>query len=102
MKKVNGIEGDSFDSHIPKTPIVGGRRQFSCNTEALNGTVPRILEQAGFVKRKIVGREHQITIHSKSLKKTYQWIALHRKLWEERLDRLDDYLKNSMNKKAHA
>ncbi|MBP9854481.1 MAG: winged helix-turn-helix transcriptional regulator [Candidatus Omnitrophica bacterium] len=58
----------------------------------------RILEEAGFVRRNIVGREHQIIHQKKSLQKADQWIQEHRKFWEESLDRLETYLK-ATNKK---
>ena len=69
-------------------------RRFAISFPAVSKHI-RILEQAGFVKRKVVGREHRIAIQQKSMNKAFQWINDHRKLWEERLDRLDEYLKNS-------
>ncbi len=58
----------------------------------------RILEEAGFVKRRVKGREHFISAETKSLDKAQDWIEHHRKFWEESLDRLDEYLKESMKK----
>ena len=58
----------------------------------------RILEEAGFVKRDVKGREHLISAETKSLDKAQDWIEHHRKFWEESLDRLDEYLKESMRK----
>ncbi len=53
----------------------------------------RILEEAGFVRRNVIGREHQIVHEDKSLKKADQWLQEHRKFWEDSLDRLEIYLK---------
>lgn len=55
----------------------------------------RILEEAGFVKREVVGREHHIAIEEKSLDKAHQWIEGHRKFWVASLDRLEEYLKKN-------
>ena len=58
----------------------------------------RILEEAGFVSRKIVGREHQIIHQKKSLEKANQWLEEHRKFWESNLDKLEAYLKEKHTK----
>lgn len=39
----------------------------------------RILEEAGFVRRDIKGREHFISAESKSLEKAHGWIAHYRR-----------------------
>src|SRR5579863_5230760 len=56
----------------------------------------RVLEDAGFVKRKIVGREHHIAVEEKSLDKAYQWIEEHRKFWMDSMDRLEEYLQKTI------
>ncbi len=61
----------------------------------------RILEEAGFVKRNIKGREHRITIQQKSLDKAYQWIAVHRQFWMEKLNNLEEYLKKEKKNYEH-
>jgi predicted transcriptional regulator len=70
-------------------------RRFDISFPAVSRHI-RILEEAGFVNRRITGREHQIDIEKKSLDKAYDWIAVHRQFWMERLDRLEDYLEKSM------
>lgn len=52
----------------------------------------RVLEQSGLIRR---GREAQwrpCRIHAAPLKEAVDWIGQYRRHWEERLDRLDDYL----------
>jgi DNA-binding transcriptional ArsR family regulator len=66
-------------------------RRFDISFPAVSKHI-RILEDAGFVKRAVTGREHQITLKKTSLDKAHNWIEKHRKFWEDRLDRLDDYL----------
>jgi|SRR5579864_2822205 len=53
----------------------------------------KVLEQAGLIVR---GREAQwrpCRIEATALKPVDDWLSEYRRLWEERLDRLDDYLK---------
>jgi DNA-binding transcriptional ArsR family regulator len=52
----------------------------------------KVLEHAGLIAR---GREAQwrpCRIEPNALKGVDDWLAEYRRLWEERLDRLDDYL----------
>lgn len=52
----------------------------------------RVLEQSGLICR---GREAQwrpCRIQAAPLKEAVDWIAQYKRHWEERLDRLDDYL----------
>lgn len=52
----------------------------------------RVLEQSGLIRR---GREAQwrpCHIQAAPLKEAVDWIGQYRRHWEERLDRLDDYL----------
>lgn len=53
----------------------------------------KVLERAGLIER---GREAQwrpCRLHAKPLKDVANWIEQYRQFWEERLDRLDQYLK---------
>ncbi len=53
----------------------------------------KVLEHAGLIKR---GREAQwrpCRIEPGALKSIDDWLERYRKLWEERFDRLDDYLR---------
>ena len=61
----------------------------------------KVLEKAGLISR---GREAQwrpCRIEPKALKAVDDWLELYRQFWEERLDRLEDYL-NSMQAEARA
>lgn len=52
----------------------------------------RVLERSGLIRR---GREAQwrpCRIQAAPLKEAVDWIGQYRRHWEERLDRLDDYL----------
>lgn len=53
----------------------------------------KVLERAGLIQR---GREAQwrpCRLHAAPLKKAAHWLESYRQFWEERLDRLDDYLR---------
>ena len=53
----------------------------------------KVLERAGLITR---GREAQwrpCRIDVEALRPVDDWLARYRKLWEERFDRLDDYLR---------
>lgn len=52
----------------------------------------RVLEQAKLVHRRKVGREHVCRINGRPLKDVNAWIEKYRVFWEERFDRLDEYL----------
>lgn len=54
----------------------------------------RVLENSGLVKSKKVGRVRTCRIEPTVLTTAETWIAQQRVLWEGRLDRLDDYLKD--------
>jgi DNA-binding transcriptional ArsR family regulator len=53
-----------------------------------------VLEAAGLIRSKKVGRVRQCAIEPKALSQAEQWINARRIEWERRLDRLADYLKN--------
>lgn len=73
-----------------------------CVTELARGrrmTLPavsqhlRALEQAGLISRRRLGRVHRLRLESEPMKQAEAWIEEHRRLWEDRLDRLGEYLK---------
>jgi DNA-binding transcriptional ArsR family regulator len=52
----------------------------------------RVLEASGLVRSEKVGRVRTCRIEPASLGTAEQWIAERKSSWEERLDRLGDYL----------
>ena len=52
----------------------------------------RVLERAGLVRRSRCGRVHRLKLEAKPMQAAQQWIEDYRKFWEERFDRLDEYL----------
>ncbi len=55
----------------------------------------KILEEAGLLSRKKLGREHRCRLEQKRMKQAQQWIASHRKFWNDKLDALELYLKEN-------
>ncbi len=53
----------------------------------------RVLERAGLVRRKRSGRFHSLQLEARPMQQAQAWIEEYRKFWEQKLDRLDDYLK---------
>ena len=60
----------------------------------------KVLERAGLIAR---GREAQwrpCRIETNALRDVDDWLERYRRLWEERLDRLEDYLKELQAKES--
>jgi DNA-binding transcriptional ArsR family regulator len=54
----------------------------------------RVLEDAGLVRRTIVGREHRLTLEPAPLGAAAGWLDTYRAFWEERLDLLEARLRS--------
>ncbi len=68
----------------------------------------KVLERAGLITRTRDAQMRPCRIDARALKEADEWLEEYRRLWEERLDRLDDYLrtlqatqKQSKREKAH-
>ena len=53
----------------------------------------KILRECGLIVVVKQGRERYCETRPEKLDEVSNWIAQHRQLWEQRLDRLDEYLK---------
>src|SRR5580765_5784474 len=51
----------------------------------------RVLEEAGLLERRVVGRVHRLAIVPGPLRTVEQWLSEHREFWEQRLDALARY-----------
>lgn len=51
-----------------------------------------ILERAGLVRRRIVGRTHWLALEPQPLVDAERWIERTRAFWDRRLDALDEFL----------
>lgn len=55
----------------------------------------RVLEEAGLLSRRKLGREHRCKLEARQLRAAEAWIERHRKFWNDRLDALERYLKEN-------
>ena len=55
----------------------------------------KVLERAGLISRSRDGQQRPCRLEPKALAPAADWIEQYRAMWEERLDRLDAYLKRS-------
>jgi DNA-binding transcriptional ArsR family regulator len=53
----------------------------------------KVLEQAGLITRGRAAQWRPCRIHPARLKEVADWVETYRMAWEQRLDRLDDYLR---------
>jgi DNA-binding transcriptional ArsR family regulator len=58
----------------------------------------KVLQNAGLIARSQRAQQRPCRLVPKPLKEATDWMEQYRKLWEERLDRLEDYLKELQGK----
>ena len=63
----------------------------------------RVLERAGLIKQRRDAQWRRYRIKAGPLKEVSDWTERYRQIWEERLDRLDDYVQQlkAKEKKTH-
>src|SRR5471030_2694389 len=61
----------------------------------------KVLERAGLISRSRDAQLRPCKIEAAALKVADDWLEEYRRLWEERLDRLEDYLKAIQAKDPH-
>ncbi|MDQ3033425.1 MAG: metalloregulator ArsR/SmtB family transcription factor [Myxococcota bacterium] len=54
----------------------------------------KVLERAGLISRSREGQQRPCRLEPRALAPAAEWIEQYREMWEERLDRLDAYLKS--------
>ncbi len=55
----------------------------------------KVLERAGLVHRKRVGREHVLTLHAAPMRELVSWLSRYERFWNTRLDALGEFLKSN-------
>ena len=60
----------------------------------------KVLERAGLIQRGKKAQWRPCRLRAAPLKKASDWIGQYRQFWEERLDRLDDYLRELQQPEA--
>ena len=62
----------------------------------------RVLERAGLIARRREAQWRRCRIEARPLKQVADWTERYRHIWEERLDRLDQYLQQMKAKEARS
>ena len=61
----------------------------------------KVLEDAGLLSRRKVGRTHVITLEAKPLEEAERWLRQWEKFWTVRLDRLEALIERDKSKKEN-
>jgi DNA-binding transcriptional ArsR family regulator len=60
----------------------------------------RVLSEVGLVRCRAEGRRRLYSLEPARLRPMHEWLAKHEQAWSERLDRMDDYLKELQEKES--
>jgi DNA-binding transcriptional ArsR family regulator len=60
----------------------------------------RVLSEVGLVRCRAEGRRRLYSLEPARLRPMHEWLAKHEQAWNERLDRMDDYLKELQEKES--
>ena len=62
----------------------------------------RVLSEVGLVSCRAEGRRRLYSLEPVRLQPFHDWLAKYEQAWNERLDRMDDYLKELNNKESRS
>ena len=62
----------------------------------------KVLEKAGLIRRRREAQWRPCRLEPAPLKEVSDWVTRYRQMWEERLDRLDDFLREMQSKEQEA
>jgi DNA-binding transcriptional ArsR family regulator len=68
--------------------------QFDMSLAAVSKHV-KSLERAGLIDREVVGRNHVCHLNAERLSEAYEWLGGYERFWRERLDALEQVLKQT-------
>ena len=60
----------------------------------------RVLSEVGLVRRRAEGRRRLYSLEPTRLRPFHDWLAKYERAWNERLDRMDDYLRELQEKES--
>ena len=73
-------------------------RNFSVSLNAVSKHL-MVLEDAGLIKREVVGREHKLSLNGEPLQEAADWMMEMRSFWETRLDAFEQHVLKRRRKK---
>jgi DNA-binding transcriptional ArsR family regulator len=53
----------------------------------------KVLEDAGLVSRRVMGRTHVLRLDPRSLREVSDWLELHRSLWQRKFETVERHLR---------
>ncbi len=62
----------------------------------------RVLSEVGLVRRRAEGRRRLYSLEPAQLQPFHDWLAKYEQAWNERMDRMDDYLKDLQQKESRS
>src|SRR6266566_2197319 len=62
----------------------------------------RVLSEVGLVRCRAEGRRRLYSLEPAQLQPFYDWLAKYEQAWNERMDRMDDYLKDLQQKESRS
>lgn len=83
-----------------KLTLNGVAENFDISRPAISKHI-KILSECGLVVTTQQGRERYCEVRLDRLNEVTDWVEQYRQLWEERFDRLDEYLKELQKKEKH-
>jgi DNA-binding transcriptional ArsR family regulator len=72
--------------------VAEATRDFGVSKPAISRHL-KVLEEAGAIVRVIDGRTHRLRVPSDSLRGAHDWMTRQRRLWERKLDVVEEYLR---------
>jgi DNA-binding transcriptional ArsR family regulator len=60
----------------------------------------RVLSEVGLVTCRAEGRRRLYSLEPEPLRPLHDWLAKYEQMWNERLDRIDDYLKELQKRES--
>jgi DNA-binding transcriptional ArsR family regulator len=88
--------------------LVAGEKAVGAIVDDLSMSQPqvskhlRVLSKVGLVRCRAEGRRRLYRLEPARLRPMHEWLAKHEQAWNERLDRMDDYLKELQEKESNS
>ena len=74
------------------TTVGAATRHFGLSKPTISRHL-KVLEEAGVVRRRVVGRHHHLDLNVEALAVPYAWLSQQRDVWERMFDAVEDQLR---------
>jgi len=88
--------------------LIGGEKAVGAIVDDLSMSQPqvskhlRVLSEVGLVRCRAEGRRRLYRLEPAPLQPLHEWLAKYEQAWNERLDRMEDYLKELQEKESRS